>query len=602
VRDRFLKALVLSGISAALITESLSVFHWIGRPALIVAWGLILVAFAWWSARNPLTRSSHPIRPLEATITACIAAIIALLALTAWLSPPNTFDALAYHMPRVVYWTQSGSVAFFPSPYLSQISAPPLDEYLKLHVYVLAGGDRLVNLVSVAAFAACVVGASAIAGELGLNSKGQAFAAILCATLPSGVLQASGPKNDCLTALWLVCLVYFAIRTRPAFLGLSLGLALATKGTAYLFAPPLLAGALWIAARQKRRALPWLPCALWVVSGVLLANGPHFARNFAFSGSPLGYDAPFDDGRFRWRNENPGWRVTVSDVLRHVSEQLGSGNPRWNRGEYDLVLRAHNWLKLDPQGEGSPPWSRFTEPSNTRHEANANNRWHLLLFLIASAGSVWLVWRRREPEWFVFSCAVSGGFLLFCWYLRWQPYSARLFLPLFVLGTPLSGGLLSRIKPAFLGPVVCLLLLDGARLPVLANWTRPLRGPHNLFVTSRSAAYFLDLPIPGAEESYRAAVDAVARSGCHAVGIDIGENQLEYPFQALLLQRGSTVRFAHAGVTNSTLRFARPGDRVPCAVFCLQCAEVPAKTDDYSRIGPPLRLGRSVLFLANPPQ
>jgi hypothetical protein len=361
VRDRFLKALVLSGISAALITESLSVFHWIGRPALIVAWGLILVAFAWWSARNPLTRSSHPIRPLEATITACIAAIIALLALTAWLSPPNTFDALAYHMPRVVYWTQSGSVAFFPSPYLSQISAPPLDEYLKLHVYVLAGGDRLVNLVSVAAFAACVVGASAIAGELGLNSKGQAFAAILCATLPSGVLQASGPKNDCLTALWLVCLVYFAIRTRPAFLGLSLGLALATKGTAYLFAPPLLAGALWIAARQKRRALPWLPCALWVVSGVLLANGPHFARNFAFSGSPLGYDAPFDDGRFRWRNENPGWRVTVSDVLRHVSEQLGSGNPRWNRGEYDLVLRAHNWLKLDPQGEGSPPWSRFTE-------------------------------------------------------------------------------------------------------------------------------------------------------------------------------------------------------------------------------------------------
>src|SRR5262249_27258739 len=121
--------------------------------------------------------------------------------------------------------------------------------------------------------------------------------------------------------------------------------------------------------------------------------------------------------------------------------------------------------------------------------------------------------------------------------------TAAFVAPSAYLGTPLSGGLLSRIKPAFLGPVVCLLLLDGARLPVLANWARPLRGPHNLFVTSRSAAYFLDLPIPGAEESYRAAVDAVARSGCHAVGIDIGENQLEYPFQALLLQRGPTVRF-----------------------------------------------------------
>lgn len=277
MRNRFLKTFVLTGTATALLTEALSPFHLIGRPALIAGWLLILCAAALWVARSPLTLFRPAIRPLEGVITACVAAIVGLLALTACLSPPNTFDALAYHMPRIVYWAQSGSVAFFPTPYLSQISAPPLDEYLKLHACVLWGGDRLVNLVSVAAFAGCITGVTSIASALGLSSRSQAFAALLCATLPSGILQASGPKNDCLTGLWLVCLVYFALRSDLPFLGLSLGLALATKGTAYLFAAPLLAGALWIARRQGRR-LRWVASAAWLVGGLLLVNAPQYAR------------------------------------------------------------------------------------------------------------------------------------------------------------------------------------------------------------------------------------------------------------------------------------------------------------------------------------
>ena len=174
----------------SLLTEALSPFHLIARPALIAGWFLIVGAAAWWVVRHPFPLRRPVIRPLETVIVICVAAIVALLALTAWLAPPNTFDALAYHMPRIVYWAQARSVAFFPTTYLSQISSPPLDEFLKLHAYVLWGGDRLVNLVSVAAFAGCIIGVSAIAGALGLSARSQAFAALLCATLPSGILQA----------------------------------------------------------------------------------------------------------------------------------------------------------------------------------------------------------------------------------------------------------------------------------------------------------------------------------------------------------------------------------------------------------------------------
>ncbi len=606
MRDCLLRLLVLAATAAALLTEILSPFHLVGRTALALAWAALLAAGAAYLLRHPPSRPKLTFHPFETAAVAACAVIILPVALTAWLSPPNTFDALAYHMPRIVYWAQAGSVAFFPTPYLSQISAPPLAEYLMLHTYVLSGGDHWVNLISVLAFVGCIAGVSAVAAALQLNSRTQALAALLCATLPSAVLQASGPKNDCLTALWLIALVYFTLRRNLPYAALALGLALATKGTAYLFAPPLAAAAFWIGWRAKPPAPPGRPrppareaaraCA-WMLAGILLLNTPQYIRNLRFSGSPLGYDAPFAGGLFRWRNQPPGWKPTVSNALRHLSEQLGSGNPRWNRGVYNAVIRLDGALGIDARSPDSPWWSAYQPPANTRHEANANNRWHLLLIFLASLWAAWLA-RRRDFRWLLYAAALAAAFLGFCWYLRWQPYSARLFLPLFVAAMPLAAAAAGRTLPLWALAVMSLFFVDAARLPVLQNWTRPLRGPRNLFTIPRDSAYFSDMPFPAeSERAYREAADRVARAGCQTVGIDIGENQLEYPFQALLRERDRRVRFQHAGVTGATLRYAAAVPPAPCAVLCLECAGRPGKLAQYSGLGPPVQLGRAVLFL-----
>jgi len=578
------------GVATAVMTELLSPFHLLRRGPLIFSWlaALALAAALRFGRRWKAPRLA--IRPLEALLALASAAIVAVVAVTAFISPPNSADAMAYHMPRVVYWAQAGSVAFFPTPYLNQISLQPLAEYFALDTYLLSGGDRFVNLLTCAAFLGSIVGVSSLAGALGGGSRGQAFAAFFCATVPNGILQASGAKNEWMLALWLICAAYFAACENVPFTGLALGLALATKATAYLFAPPLILAILLI--RRQRVRARWVA---WIAAGILLINTPQYVRNLRLSGSPLGYDSAQGDGVFRWRNDHPGWKSMVSNLIRHTSEELGDRHPGWNQAVFHAALALHRALGLDPDDPATTwPYTKFTPPLNANHEANGNSRWHLLLLGIAALFAA----AARKRTWILYGAGLVTAFLLFCFYLKWQLYMVRLELPLFALAAPLAAGFLEALRPAALSLLVCVFLAANARLPLLQNWTRPLEGPHSLYRSTRDDNYFRDMVQWNNHASYLPAVELTVRSGCATVGIDISQNQLEYPFQALVRERSPAVRFVHTAVENASARYIPPDPPRPCAVLCLDCAGLPRKVALYSAIGPPLDIDRFLLFLA----
>jgi hypothetical protein len=597
LRDFLLRGCVLAGAITAVLTESLGAFHLLRPVPLAFAW-LAIAAFAvFWLYRHPPRLHRFRVQPLEALVTAGILWILALVAVTAWFSAPNSYDVLAYHLPRIVYWAQSGGVGAFPTPYVNQIDFPPLAEYFMLHTWLLSGGDHFVNFVGFNSFAASILGVTAIASELGADSRSQAFAALFCATLPSGILQASSAKNECLAAFWLVAIVYFAVRRDALFLGLSLGLAVFTKGTAYLFAPPLVAG-MFLCDRAPHRWRRWRMVPAYAVFGVLLVNAPLYLRNFEVSGSPLGFDSPFANGLYPYRNQPLGWKPAVSNLLLNLSDQLGSSSQRWNQGVYRAVMDLHRRLHIDPRDPANAPrMSRYAPPVNTRHEADANNRWHLLLLSAAVLYAVWLAGRRRDRRWLIYAASLLCGFLLFCFYVRWYPWDARYLLGPLVVAAPIAGLFLGDMRPRAAAIVIGLLLLSLARLPATQNWLRPLSGPHNVFATPRNSQYFADIAGMNNQDSYWQAVDLTARSSCRRVGIDISENQLEYPFQALLLQRTPDVRFQHTDVENPSARYADPRAPAPCAVLCLDCIENQKKIAMYASIGPPVVIGRFLLFL-----
>ncbi len=548
------------------ITELLSAAHALTRPALFIAWILSAVcAFIFF--KKPAF--SHP-GPIDALLIALIAAILFLLAFIALKSPPNSSDAMAYHLPRVLIWAQQRSVAFFPTPYLNQIMLQPFAEYLMLQTYVLSGGDHFINLVQWFGCLTSIVAVAAIAREFGADLRGQLLAALFCATLPNGILQASGAKNDYVLAAWLACAAYFLLRA-PAgnrndtiFAGLALGLALGTKATAYLFAPGLILAIAVLTWKWWRGHLkliaPIIVCALAL-------NTPQYARNMNLSGSPLGFDSARGDGRFRWQNERFGVGTTVSNILRHTTEQLAARSNRWNQGLFDAVVSAHRRLGLDPNDPATTwPWTNYEPPRNANHETNAPNRWHLTILAICFLIIPW-----RSPRFFLYLCGLLAGFVLFCAYLKWQLFMGRMLLPLFVLACPA----VSFIRPQILKAALVLLLLDTAKPYLFENWVRPLRGPNSILGTSRNDQYFNDLHPWNIRTKTLEQVDAAANSGCSLIGVDINDLQLEYPFEALLRERNRQVQFVHVNVMNQSKKYEKSDQPRPCRIVKLESTPPP---------------------------
>ncbi len=580
--------MVVFGVCVVTLTEVLSAFHAIRMWPLFVGWLLVCLAAIWIHPRG----GEWPHWAVLAA-TAPIAGVVLFIALK---SVPNSTDVMAYHLPRVLFWAQNGSVAFFPTHYYNQIMLQPMAEYTMLQTWVLSGSDRYANLIQFLGFFGSAAVVSLIAREMGATPRGQVMAALVCATLPNGILQASGAKNEAYLALWLAAMVYFALRFEWRWMSAALALALFTKGTAYLFAPAFLAGALGpVAWRERARLVRALPAVvLYVALCVAAINGPLYWRNYSLSGSILGFDSALGDATYRWQNEPLSLAAMTSNALRHLSEGVGMRSEAWNHGVYNAVLRVHRALGIDPNDRRTT-WQdgQFGPPVNANHETNANNRWHLLLF--AASGVALVFWRKWDWLW-LFG-GIVAGYLLFCGYLKWQPYMTRMLLPLFVMAAVVSGLVLERLEWIWLQLLVCLFLLNNTRPYLLENWIRPLKGPRSILKITREDGYFADMTVYGNKGEYIEAVRRTLQSGCERVGIDDKTFPLEYPYEALLRDANLRIRFEHVGVTNASVRYRQGGEPDVCVVLCLGCGDGPEQRAKFKGVGEPVVIGRSLLFV-----
>jgi hypothetical protein len=590
-RPASLRAAVAWGAGVAVLTEALGGFHLLTAPALAAAWGAAALAAAAAAFRSAGPLPARPAwRPgrFELACAAAIAAVAAVTGLVACLAAPNNSDSMTYHLARVAHWAENRSVAFYPTPILRQLHMPPLAEFIILHFQVLSGGDRFANLVQWFSMAGSVLGVSLLARRLGAGPRGQVLAAVFCATLPAGILQASSTQNDYVTAFWLVCLAHalFEWRDRPGwgralFAGAALGLALLTKGTAYLLAAPLVAGFLADSVRGpvRRSVLAAAPLAL----GVALAlNAPHYLRNQALYGSPLGPGGEGEPGdQLSYANAGHSPAILASNVVRNLALHVGTPWRDVNLALTDAIRAGYTRLGLDPD-DPRCTWggTHFRLTRLAWDEDTTGNLPQLLLF----AGTAVLAgaWRRlaRPRAALALGLAVLLGFGLFCGLLRWGPWHARLHLPLFVLAAAVAGAVWERL-PAWAQAGAALALLGWAVPFLLLNNTRPLLGPDSVVTARRGEVYFRRRP--DLQADYDGARDVLRAQGLARAALLVGGNDWEYPFWALL--RGC--RLELVGVGNRSAALAKPGPTEPPPALITTLDAPPVLTVDkgvYRRV------------------
>jgi Dolichyl-phosphate-mannose-protein mannosyltransferase len=626
-RNGLLVAAAIDGACLVLGTELLSAMNLVTRGGVTVFWLVVCaVTFAIWrygADRGPIAppcaeTSDEPLDVETKYLLSGAATLAVLIGVTALLAPPNVWDAMEYHLPRVVMWMSDRNVRFFPTPDYAQLVFGTWAEDAILHLDLLWGSDRLVNLVEFFSFLGTITGVSLIAKLLGANRRGQALAALVCATVPEAVLEASGPMNTLVVSFWIVATVAFLLLSNeePGWLntvcvGISAGLAILTKGTAYVYLP-LMVLACWFIGSPTARMRFLKRCPIFLLL-IFALNGPQYARAYGLTGSPIGMPFPAGGPRLHWMVGHVDLRETLANVIRglsvHTVAPSGMLNAHIERGMRTLI----GWIGEDPDDPGAVwPGMKFELHHFSVHEIYAGNPLHLLLF---AAAICLVVWKRRQipaPHatlWY--AAGIVASFVFFCALLRWQIWESRHHAPLFLLAAAVIGIALAycvrpRISAAVIGVLLAYALCFAVvnRTRALVPWIThpPWSGVADIY-QSRDVQYFSDQHEQTAAANIAAAA-YVNQLPCRDVAIDsympIPDSRLYhspnsfyvYPVLAMIHADGHNRRVWYEGVQNLSVKYASTQPRpAACAVICFDCALAAAKWDAYRGVG-----GRAAVF------
>ncbi len=573
-REAVALALLVAGAWAAIGGELLSQGRLLSFWPLLLWWAIPSVALAasavlsirrraeWPGTRAADQDERRPIRaqrdPVTLSIIAFTAAILLATALVALLTPPNTWDAMTYHMPRQVYWMEQRSIAHYPAEDLRQLEFPPMAESLGAQVLILFGGaDRWSNMPQWAAFLGCILVGSLIARDLGAGARGQAIAALLVTAYPPALQQAVNVKNDVTVALWVLLLVWLGLRmwidrscapSRVTFVGLAAGLCLYTKGTSYLFILPIAALlAVWMLLAFRARAVP---LAVAMAAIAMSINIGHWTRNYATFGHPLGRSAAGEGYDLNNELVSPG--VLASSIVRNLALHTAVPSERANEAQTRWIKALHSSLGIDASDPrtSTPRGVDWHVHWRLDEDNHAGGPFHLLLALAApillvagrartgasvgappAAGSL-----RWGVAWSVL--AVAGAmFLLFCLVLKWQQWHARLHTPIVALLAPICGALLPMAGARLVTSALMLGAVALGLTSILYGGAKPLVGESSILSLTREQIRFRNYDT--ALDAARDAVSAAAAHNPEVVGITRGVRGAEYGVQRLVMDRVS---------------------------------------------------------------
>lgn len=557
-----LDALLAFGLTVAmeaLALNVLSIFGAVTRPGVLAAHAVALacltIVFARAAPPGSLAaaaRRAHRSLSAMGPPALLVIPVFALVATSALRYAPNNWDSMTYHLARVAHWIQQRSVGIYPTYVDRQLVLMPGAEYVLATLQVISGTDRLANFVQLAAWLLVVLASPPLARIAGAPRSVAPWAAVIAASLPMGVLQASSTQNDLVAAalalgVWTACTPFLngrlgAWKPRDAILlAAVLSAASIVKASALVAAAPVLAVAATRTLRGvvrgggARKVAAALAASALVVAIVV---GPEIARRSddAASRAMKKYSASFlypIAGDFQDRALNLG-----RGVARHVPLPRG-------------VVSASG---VDPDSWCSSDDALCGRVLSRAHEDLAGNPFHVAICAVAAV-LLALRWRRVPARTRLFLPAVAASWVLFHVTFKDNIWISRLETPTFVLvGLAVASlGHASRWELRWARPAtaaVALAALVYATAVAAQNETRP---PFTGDSGPRDATYYTNQPYTRVPHDI--ALSAARELRCSRLGLVIGTDSYDYPLTWRAMSSGVQVRHVFGD------------DPWPCLVF-----------------------------------
>ncbi|AKD56142.1 ArnT family glycosyltransferase [Spirosoma radiotolerans] len=559
IRYGLIDSLLVNTGAVVFLTETLSFVHQLNYAKVGLTWSGVAISFTAWAIVQHRRGgkfaglSWNRLSTFERQCLIVTSAILGLTLLTALLYPPNNFDSLTYHMGRIGHWLQQQRIQPFATHIERQIYQPPLAEWTIMHTMLLSHSDLWANPVQWLAGVGCLVGLSLLTQQMGGSRSLQMATVFMAVTIPMFILQASSTQNDLVASFYLILVALYLLRyyqhrqiVNIVWASLALGFALLTKGTAYLFSAPLLLTwgimelrRLFIENRRgavANRFFYKLVVPTWLLVGISLGlNTGHYLRNF------LVYAHPLTNTQLEgnYTNKVHSVPMMVSNISRNLAIHFGF--PGVNQIAQQGVESLHRVLEFNITDKNTTyAGSSFKLPRLSNNEDNASSFIHLLWL---TGSLIWLIRQKKQQNrtpYFILAGVIIFTFLLFCAYLKWQPWHARLHLFLFLLASPIGAlGLLTAVNKGVQWPFWLFVLSAGGF--VLTNPFRPLITLPPLtqpvsFWNGRERNYFVN----GRE--YQSAFDQIStrlnqqRPDSLAIGLVLGEDDFDYMWYYQLKQ------------------------------------------------------------------
>ena len=204
----FIYALTIWGSVLYLVTEFLSFFNSINRTSLLIFW-IIFDLSLFIVCRKKKCKLNISLSFDKHTIFILI--VFVLLLIGDFVVVPYNWDSMTYHLPRIMFWAQNGSVAHFPTFDSRMLTSPVLAEFVNLHNYVLVGSDRFFNFVQGFSFIGIVLLIVSICKTLKLDRKVTYLACFLFMSMPIALAESLTTQVDLFSTVWALSFVCLSL-------------------------------------------------------------------------------------------------------------------------------------------------------------------------------------------------------------------------------------------------------------------------------------------------------------------------------------------------------------------------------------------------------